>query len=91
MHEEIQASIGAGSKGPEAALSRAKAFERAREWNRAIDAYLSVTAEDSSNVDFLEQVRAAQWVDSMQLSARLAASRLMLTLAASVACAHTRP
>ena len=58
MHEEIQASIGAGSRGPEAALARAKAFERAREWNRAIDAYLSVPAEDSSNVDFLEQVRA---------------------------------
>lgn len=47
------ANVGAG--GAEAAVARARAFERGNDFARAIEAYLSVTPADTNNLDALQQ------------------------------------
>ena len=56
MHNDIQNNIGGGKQSPEGQLARAKALERGRDWSGAIDAYLAITTQDTSDLDFLEGV-----------------------------------
>lgn len=44
-----------GANGAEAAVTRARAFERGNDFARAIDAYLSASPADTKNLDALQQ------------------------------------
>ena len=44
-------------------MARAKALERGRDWSGAIDAYLAITTQDTTDLDFLEGVRSAFHTD----------------------------
>jgi hypothetical protein len=52
----MASSVGNGAAGgTEAAVARARAFERGNDYARAIDAYLSVTPAETNNLDALQQ------------------------------------
>jgi hypothetical protein len=73
IHLELANSMTTASTsgtGADAVISKAKAFERGHDYAKAIETYLSLTSESTSNLDALEQVRPAphtstqstQWV-----------------------------
>ena len=57
VHNDIQNNAGSSRQSPEGQLARAKAMERGRDWSGAIDAYMAITTEDTTDMDFLEGVR----------------------------------
>lgn len=59
MHTDIQNKAGSSKQSPEGQLARAKALERGRDWSGAIDAYLGITTQDTTDLDFLEGVSSA--------------------------------
>ena len=63
MHNDIQNNAGSSKQSPEGQLARAKALERGRDWSGAIDAYLAITTQDTTDLDFLEGVRSAFHTD----------------------------
>lgn len=59
VHNDIQNNAGSSKQSPEGQLARAKALERGRDWSGAIDAYLGITIQDTTDLDFLEEVSFA--------------------------------
>lgn len=59
VHNDIQNNAGSSKQTPEGQLARAKALERGRDWSGAIDAYLGITTQDTTDLDFLEGVSSA--------------------------------
>lgn len=56
IHLEMAASMPAvGAGGAEAAVARARAYERGNDYARAIEAYLSLSPADTNNLDALQQ------------------------------------
>jgi len=56
VHNDIQSNMGSSKQSPEGQVARAKALERGRDWSGAIDAYLAITTQDTTDLDFLEGV-----------------------------------
>lgn len=56
VHNDIQNNAGSSKQSPEGQLARAKALERGGDWSGAIDAYLAITTQDTTDLDFLEGV-----------------------------------
>ena len=56
MHNDIQNNMGSSKQAPEVQLARAKALEKGQDWSGAIDAYLAITTQDTTDLDFLEGV-----------------------------------
>lgn len=56
VHADMQSHSGGSHQTLEAKIARAKTLERAGQWSGAIDAYLAITIQDTSDVDFLEGV-----------------------------------
>lgn len=46
--------------GPDAIIAKARRYEEGNDYARAIETYLSLTTEVTSNLDVLEQVRGEQ-------------------------------
>lgn len=42
--------------GPDTVIAKAKKFEQGNDYARAIETYLSLSQQDTSNIDVLEQV-----------------------------------
>lgn len=56
VHSDIQNNMGSSKQSPEGQVARATALERGRDWSGAIDAYLAITTQDTTDLDFLEGV-----------------------------------
>ncbi len=51
-------AVGGTGGGADAIVQRARKYEQGNDYARAIETYLSVSQQDTSNIDVLEQVRA---------------------------------
>ena len=56
VHNDIKNNAGSSKQSPEGQVARAKALERGQNWSEAIDAYLGITTQDTTDLEFLEGV-----------------------------------